>query len=458
MYTKLKEAVMSVTTRGLIRICSFAAAAVAALGVRNIQLMVQNNTGARALEYSYLRAVEDISTAADNISNTLQKELYAGTADMHRTLSAELWRDASTAKAALSQLPVEELQLENTYKFLSQVGNYALSIAEKASEGEEISAEEYENLRTLHDFSKRLNEDMWELESSISSGELSLSSVASKTVSAGTDSETPNITEGFEDFEEGFDSYPTLIYDGPFSDHILEKTPKMTAEAEEVTQQKALERCTLALDINSTEFTEVSEEAGKMPSWVFSDDNVTVTCGVTKNGGYISYFLKSRQVTSSSLSQAEGLEAADKFLEDLGVNSMTRTYYEDYNGILTVNYAYDDNGICCYTDLIKVSVAMDNGEILAYDARGFLVNHENRSYSDDRISVLDAQEKVSPMLEVLSRQLAVIPSDSTEELLCYEFKCQAEDGTHVLVYVNAYTGKEEQILILFESESGTLTM
>lgn len=101
---------------------------------------------------------------------------------------------------------------------------------------------------------------------------------------------------------------------------------------------------------------------------------------------------------------------------------------------------------------------MDNGEILGYDARGFLVNHEKRSYNDDRISVLDAQEKVSPMLEVLSRQLAVIPSDSTEELLCYEFKCQAEDGSHVLVYVNAYTGKEEQILILFESESGTLTM
>lgn len=449
---------MSVTRRGLIRICSFAVAAVAALGVRNVQLMNQNNTSARALEYSYLRAVEDLSTAADNISNTLQKELYAGTADMHENLAAKLWRESSAAKAALSQLPVEELQLENTYKFLSQVGNYALSIAEKASEGEEISLEEYEKLRTLHDFSKRLNDDMWELENSISSGELSLSSVASKTVSAGTDAETPNVTEGFEDFEEGFDSYPTLIYDGPFSDHILEKTPKMTADAEEVTQQKALERCTLALNINSTEFTQISEEAGKMPSWVFSDDNGSVTCGVTKNGGYISYFLKSRQVTDSSLSQKEGLDAADKFLEDIGINSMTQTYYEDYNGILTVNYAYDDNGICCYTDLIKVSVAMDNGEILGYDARGFLVNHEKRSYNDDRISVLDAQEKVSPMLEVLSRQLAVIPSDSTEELLCYEFRCQAEDGSHVLVYVNAYTGKEEQILILFESESGTLTM
>ncbi len=449
---------MSVTRRGLIRICAFAAAAVAALGVRNAQLMNQQKNSSRALEYSYLRAVEDLSPAADNISNTLQKELYAGTADMHESLAAKLWRESSAAKAALSQLPVEELQLENTYKFLSQVGNYALSISEKARNGEEISIEEYEKLRTLHDFSKRLNDDMWELENSISSGEISLSNVASQTRTAGENEKAPTVTEGFEDFEEGFDSYPTLIYDGPFSDHILEKNPKMTSGAEEVTQEKALERCTLALGINSTEFTQVNEEAGKMPSWVFSDDKGSVTCGVTKNGGYISYFLKSRQVTDSSISQEDGLNAADKFLQELGINSMTKTYYENYNGILTVNYAYDDNGICCYTDLVKVSVAMDNGEILGYDARGFLVNHEERTYKEDRVSVLDAQKKVSPMLEVLSRRLAVIPSDATEELLCYEFKCQAEDGSHVLVYVNAYTGKEEQILMLFESENGTLTM
>lgn len=449
---------MSVTRRTIIRICSLAAAAVAALAVRNVQLMKQNTVNSQNLEYSYLRAVEDLSTAADNINNTLQKELCAGTADMHETLSAQLWRESSAAKAALSQLPVEELQLENTYKFLSQVGNYALSISEKVKEGEEISMEEYQNLKVLHEFSQRLCDDMWELESSITSGEISLAEVADQAKHTGEEENAPTVTEGFEDFEEGFDSYPTLIYDGPFSDHILEKTPRMTQSAEEVTQKKALERCMLALGINSTEFTQISEEDGKMPSWVFSDDSGSVTCGVTKNGGYISYFLKSRQVNSSTISKEEALAAADKFLENLGIGSMTKTYYEDYNGIMTVNYAYSDNGICCYTDLVKVSVAMDNGEILDYDARGFLVNHQKRDYSDDRISVLDAQQKVSPMLEVLSRQLAVIPSDSTEELLCYEFKCRTEDDTHVLVYVNAYTGKEEQILILFESESGTLTM
>ncbi len=448
---------MSVSKRTFVKICTFAIALTAVLGVRNIMLMSENKLTARALEYSYLRAVEELSTYVDNINNTLQKQLYAGTADMQESLAQKLLKDASSAKDTLSQLPVEEFELENTNKFLSQVGNYALSLSEKAREGEEITDEEYEALAQLHEFSSNLCDDMWELEKGIYSGEISLSSTVSGTQGNVTAEQSPNVTEGFTDFEEGFDSYPTLIYDGPFSDNILEQTPRMTENAEEVTEQKALERCSMALNINATKFTEVTEENGKMPSWVFSDGEA-VTCGVTKNGGYISYFLKSRQVATAEISQSEALAEADKFLEELGILSMTRTYYEEYGGVLTVNYAYSDNGICCYTDLVKVSVAMDNGEILSYDARGFLVNHYDREYPDGRISVLDAQQELSPMLEVNSRRLAVIPSDGTEEIICYEFNCTATDGTDVLVYVNAYTGKEEQILILIETAGGTTTM
>lgn len=447
---------MYISKRNIVRIISFAIAGVGVLSVRNIQLMAENKINSRALEYSYMRAVEELSTAADNVNNTLEKQIYAGTPELQQQLSAKLWRESSTAKAALAQLPVQELQLENTYKFLSQVGNYALSLAEKSSHDEKISEDEYEKLKSLHDFSDRLCDDMWELENSINSGEISLVSVASSMDAP--DGDAPNVTEGFSDFEEGFDSYPTLIYDGPFSDHILEKSPKMTANAKEITQQKALERATLATGISSNDFSQVSEESGKMPSWVFSDDKGTISCAVTKNGGYLSYFLKSRLVNNESISIDQGLANAKQFLDDLGINSMKTTYYEDYNGILTVNFAYDDNDICVYTDLIKVAVALDNGEILGYDARGFIVNHTERNYDTERISPLDAEKKVSPMLKIESRQLALIPSEGTEERLCYEFKCKNEDGGHVLVYVNALTGEEEQILILFESENGTLTM
>lgn len=447
---------MYISKRNIVRIISFAIAGVGALSVRNIQLMTENKINNRALEYTYMRAVEELSTAADNINNTLEKQIYAGTPELQQQLSSKLWRESSTAKAALAQLPIQELQLENTYKFLSQVGNYALSLAEKSSHDKQISDEEYKKLKSLHDFADRLCDDMWELESSINSGEISLMTVASSMKAP--DEDAPNVTEGFTDFEEGFDAYPTLIYDGPFSDHILEKNPKMTANSKEITEQKALERATMATGINSTDFTQVSEEAGKMPSWVFSDNKGTISCAVTKNGGYLSYFIKNRLVNNESISMDQGLSAAKKFLADLGINSMKTTYYEDYNGILTVNFAYNDNDICVYPDLIKVSVALDNGEILGYDARGFIVNHEDRTYSNDRISPLDAEKKVSPMLTIESRQLALIPSEGTEERFCYEFKCRNQEGGHVLVYVNAVTGEEEQILILFESENGTLTM
>lgn len=99
---------------------------------------------------------------------------------------------------------------------------------------------------------------------------------------------------------------------------------------------------------------------------------------------------------------------------------------------------------------------MDNGEILGYDARGFLVNHTDRKYPEKLFSKTKAEQLVSPKLEISSQRMAVIPTDNLEEKLCYEFTCKAENGRNVLVYINAETGREEDILILIESDAGTL--
>jgi hypothetical protein len=59
-------------------------------------------------------------------------------------------------------------------------------------------------------------------------------------------------------------------------------------------------------------------------------------------------------------------------------------------------------------------------------------------------------------LEVLSHRLALIPTGGEYEVLCHEFQCRTDDGSHVIVYVNAATGNEEKILLLVEDETGTL--
>ena len=441
--------------RTVIRIFAFGFFAFAVLLARNIMLMRERSASLMTIKNGYTRAVEELSTAADNIRNTLQKQLYAGTADMHSKLSQQLWRDSSTAKAALAQLPVENKQLENTYKFLSQVGNYSLSLSEKLRREEKLSDEEYENLSRLFEFSKQLCDDMWQLENDVAQGNIDLANSES---AASDESAPPTVTEGFEDFEEGFDSYPRLVYDGPFSDHIMEKTPLMTKNAAEVSREKARLRAASALGVKEEELTEVIEEGGKMPSYTFTDKEGTVACAVTKQGGFISYFLKSREVLSESISEEQALEAAQKCLDSIGIGNMKKTYYENINHVMTVNYAHQEGEVCCYTDLIKVSVAMDSGEVVGYDAQGYLVNHRPRDLSQKRRSILDLQKQVSPKLKVISRGLAVIPGEAQEERLCYEFKCEDENGGHVLVYFNALTGREEQILILFESEDGTPTV
>lgn len=443
---------MKCSRRCLIRIFSFGIFALVVLIARNFKLMDDASRTRLALANTYSSALEQLADACRNVNETLEKQLYTNSPDMHRDLSVKLYQQASAAKAALSQLPMDMPELDNTYKFLSQVGNYSLSVTKKLDKDKTVSQKDYENISKLYEFSKKLSEDMWELESSMTAGELDFENADL------SENSTPSVIDGFSDFEESFDDYPSLIYDGPFSDNIMEKTPKMTAGIAEVSEKKALENCCIALNASANDFETVSEVGGKMTGWRFTNADKTTSCEVTKNGGYVSYFLKWRNVGEEKLSRDDAQKAARKFLEYVGMLSMKTTYSDVQDGIMTINYAFDDVGTCVYTDLVKVSVAMDNGEILGFDRRGYLVNHTKRTYPKKLYSKLKAQEKISPQLKVTASQLCVIPTDNLDEKLCYEFKCKSQNGRNVLVYINAETGEEQQILLLVETPTGTLTV
>jgi len=136
---------------------------------------------------------------------------------------------------------------------------------------------------------------------------------------------------------------------------------------------------------------------------------------------------------------------------------MTESYYEIDDGIITINFAYEQDNVLCYTDLIKIAVSMENGDIVSYDARGFWVNHQERNLAQPAISVEQAREVLSPQLTVENSRLALIPTGGKNEALCWEFRCEGTAGDSVLVYVNAATGTEQEILLLIEDENGVLT-
>lgn len=438
------------TRRGIVRAISFSIAIVLVLAAANIVYMKELEAANNVIESGYREAVEELASSADKISSTLTKGKYSNDAAMTARLANELITQSDIAKEALLKLPVSSFDLEDTNKFLSQIGNYAYSLSEKAARGEAYDISDTDNLNALSDMAEQFSSLLWQIKNKMLSSDEDLYEMFE-------DLDELLILQDLTDLESGFDEMPKLIYDGPYSDHILEKTPKMIEGAKTVTLEQATEKAAMLLGVEAWEVssTDTGEE-GKMPSYCFWTENGYAA--VTKQGGYLNYMIKSRNVRDDEIEEEEAVRLAQLYLDSLGIENMESTYYEEYNNVLCVNFAYRDGDTICYTDLIKVSVAMDNGEILGFDARGFIVNHYERDLAEPAISETEAQGKLSPFLKVTDSRLALIPTDSVEEKLCWEFKCGTDDDETILVYINAQTGVEEEILILLITDSGTLTI
>lgn len=435
--------------RSTVRIVSFVLAGFIALGASSIVNSVRAQNLELQVKSSNERALGELGEYITNIQTSLQKGLYANTPDMAAKLAMQLRQEAAGAKSSLSQLAMGEIELEHLYRFLSQVGEFALSLSRKLDSGENITAEERENLKELSAYADQLSGQMEEIRAAMSSGTLNFSQAVSTLSSS--DGGT-YIGDAMDDIEQSMSDLPTLIYDGPFSDHIMQAQPKMTSGKAEISLAEATQTAAEISGIAAEELTHTEDESGTMPSYAFSHGETIIS--ITKYGGYLSYLLSSRYADEATIGYNEAIQQAQAYLDRIGYTNMTESYYSISDGICTINFAYTQDGVICYPDLIKVSVALDNGEITGVDARGYLMNHTERTIGPAKLTSAQAAESVSESLQIESVRPALIPTDSLGEQYCYEFKCKGGNGEDVLIYVDTTTGQEDNILILTYSDNG----
>ena len=447
----------TMTKRGFIRLISFLTAGAIAFAIMAAVYYSRNVMAKRHIEYSYLRSLEHLSVSIDSIKNSLNKGIYSNSPHTLYDLAGKLSGDATTAKMSLSQLPVTELNLENTNRFLSQVGNYSHSLARRFATGEELTEADRDNLVKLLRHAEALSSEIWGIENMVAGGHLTFEEVVHNASHVG-ESETTypgHISDGFGNVEGLFEEYPTLMYDGPFSAHIMQQEPLLIKGQAHVSKEKSLETARMVSGSDRLEYA--SDQAGKIPSYTYADGDTTVS--VTQNGGFFVYMLKYRPIGEKAISTDKAVKLAEEYLTKIGYTDMVQTYYELNAGVCTVNFAGFHQGVTTYTDLIKVGVALDDGEIMSFDARGFITAHHQRTLPEPSITEEEAAQKLSTHLVVQNVKLTVIPSMGQIERLCYEFLCTSKNnGNHVLVYINAVTGYEEQIMLLRIGENGTLVI
>lgn len=434
----------------VVKIISFLSAAI--LVVCGVAIRERNKSQKYLLilENQYLRAFEQLNSSLNNISMAMEKTIYVSSAKKMSALSSEIFGEAELAKAALSELPTGDNDLFTIYRFLSQVGNYALSVAKNITSENAVSNEQREELKQLSKTAKTVAKVINDSEIEYNNPEHWAQVVEDK---LGESIDEGSMATSLSQLEEDLSDYPTLIYDGPYSDHILEKEPLMTSAGKEYSETEALDVARLVAGENNVLKFE-NMQSGKIECYRFTDSNVNVT--VSKVGGYVVYMRKNRGVAENLLSYEQALSKAKKFLEKIQITNMVDTYFYTDEGVCVINFAYLDGQTICYTDLIKVGVAMDTGEIMLLETSGYLTNHTERAFQVPEHTAEEAMAKIASDLMVDEVAMTLIPTNSGGEVRCYEFLCSGEDNQEILVYINTQTLEEEQLYILLKTDGGTL--
>lgn len=436
---------------------------IAVLAACSAYLFSRERALANDVENNYNRAFHELVGYVDDINTLLQKSMLVSSASQMSSLSSELFRQATAAKACLGQLPISEIQLEATEKFLSQVGDFTYSLSQSVINQNEITDENYQSLNDLGKYAASLNERLLKMQQDIYNGDISfgtLQKTADKYITNSAEAAGSNIFTEFEDVEKEFQEYPSLIYDGPFSEHIKNLKPAMLDGEKTLSKEEALKSAENFLEERGNGLKYSGETQNALIdsySYSSSTDENNMYISLSKKGGHIVYFLDTRDVTDEKYGFSEAIAFAKDFLNKKGYTQMRESYYDKSNGVATVNFAYTQGDTVCYSDLIKVKVALDNGEILGMEANGYIMNHKHRTLESPSLSEADASALINKHLSVTSCKKALIPKDSKKEVLCYEFKGN-HNGKNFLIYINAKTGAEEEILMLIESDEGILTV
>ena len=401
----------------------------------------------RDIEYN--RVFSELTEYVDDLEISLLKGQVVSTTDQMAKLSADLYSQAGAAKANLALLPMDGHALSKTSEFLSQVGEYAHAISAKMLRGEKMSEKEIKTMQELLRYADTLKKSLDETLISMRDGEISFESEKGRMNFGGG---KVAMSSELMALEEEFHNYPSLVYDGPFSQHLSLRESVLVKGKPQITQKQAQK---LASKFTGSEKTSVSEIGGKLPSYSIKSNTVNVE--LTKNGGVLLLLMKDRYTEEEKISVKDASKKAMEFLEANGFTNMRESYYEKQGGSVVINYAYEQDGYTVFPDLVKVKVALDNGEILGFESRGYIMNHTFRTIPEDKITKEEALKNVSEHLKAEEVTKAIIPLENGSEAPCWQIKGVVSDK-HFLMYVNTQTGFTEDVQILLENETGTLAV
>ncbi len=362
-------------------------------------------------ETHYQRAFYDLTGSMQIVENALSKALASGTPEYEQSQLTLTWQQAHMAQKDLAQLPLGRNVLVQTQMFLNQLGDYCFTMA-NGQRQEIMTDNDREQIQNLHKHALEISQQLQKLHMDISGESFPWSNIALSKHRDWSEATRTLPEEVFSNLEDQLQTFPQLIYDGPFSEQVIDKTVELNGNLITRDDAENIARSFLGIEKNKVSFR-ISESEEDAPINVYSVRVIPaygnigdqIVLDITKIGGYVAWMLNNRGVGGSDISLKEAQEQAEEFLMEKGFDTFKATgVIRNFNQAV-VSFGEVTEDILVYPHLLKVKVALDNGEVTGFEAINYLLGKDKeRKWPENGLSETEAQEKLHPDFNVKKQQ------------------------------------------------------
>lgn len=368
-----------------------------------------------------------------DIENKLYKLRLTSSADGQRKLLNGIHSDCEVLAVHLASLQAKDEGISKAIAVVNKLGGYSSYLASKLP-AEKLTSEEKGKFNDLLPVITGLKEAFAEAGETVALGGAFYSHV-------GTASEVLSGVYGI--FDSGTIEYPEMIYDGPFSDGLDNRTPVYLESLSEISKDEAREKAVALFGVSE----DAGEYIGTFDAYVFTGSGKTVT--ITKRGGCVVEYVDDGENEGDGVSKDTLKANAEAILSELGYNNMRAVWVSVTEETAYVNCAYVQNDVIYYPDLIKIKLSAVSGEIKGIEAENYLFNHTVRKEVGEVKA--DSEITLPEEFDSESVRLTVIPTDGGKEQVAYE-----EYGTYLgdvyYLYFDAYTLAEIKVMRVVNDE------
>lgn len=417
--------------------------------------IARTNSMASTIENVYQRNFYDLVDNVNNAEVKLSKVLASDYDSYSKKMLGEISKNISSASYNLSNLPISLDGLDETKKFINQTSGYIDSLTDKMDKGQSLTTAETDTLLEIYNSMSVLKQNLSKFNDEIMEKGYSIFKNGNLLAS-----NYNNFTTQIQGIKSSDVEYPTMIYDGPFSDGQYNKEIKGLG-GDLVTASEAKKRIlTVYPDLLESEIKYVTETDGKFNTFDFSirfNNRITAYVQVTKQGGKILTVSGYGDENEKNYSLNEAILSVKEIAKNETGTTFDCVWSDIVGGDAYINLAPVIGGVVMYPDLIKAKVDLASGIMVGYSATSYYTNHTPRPVKSATYDKSNADKKIPSDMEVVMSRLCIAPLEYGEEKLCYEYKCLKDNATYY-IYINAKTGITENILKVIETNDGNKLM